>query len=36
MRYTVSIDINAPLNEVIARFGDRKKMKEWMKRAGKF
>lgn len=30
MRYTVSIDINAPLNEVISRFDDPEKMKEWM------
>lgn len=31
MRYTVSIEINAPLDEVIARFDDPEKMKEWMK-----
>lgn len=30
MRYTVSIDINAPLDEVIKRFDDPEKMKEWM------
>ncbi|ASS49949.1 MAG: hypothetical protein A3D31_10255 [Candidatus Fluviicola riflensis] len=30
MRYTVSIDINAPLDEVITRFDDPEKMKEWM------
>lgn len=30
MRYSVSIDINAPLHEVVARFDDPEKMKEWM------
>jgi Polyketide cyclase / dehydrase and lipid transport len=30
MRYSVSIDINAPLQEVVARFDDPEKMKEWM------
>ncbi|HLP56659.1 MAG TPA: SRPBCC family protein [Fluviicola sp.] len=30
MRYTVSIDINAPLEEVVARFDNPENMKEWM------
>ena len=30
MRYTVSIEINAPIDEVVKRFDDPEKMKEWM------
>ena len=30
MRYSVNIEINAPIDEVVKRFDDPTKMKEWM------
>lgn len=30
MKYTVSIEINAPIDEVVKRFDDPERMKEWM------